>query len=129
MNKKDLRDHETEIAIAAAIAITAGIAIALMMRPKRHPLQTRALKARKRVMRAGEHGMDRARDLQKMAMKRARKGINRGMHFLEDLPIDDIGDQLQDYLDSAKEAIEDTITGELHDLQKTIRRRRKRMGF
>lgn len=122
MNKKNLRDHETEIAIAATVLIGAGICVAMMMRPKRHPLRTK-------MMHAGEEGIKRVRGAGKKAVKKARKGLDHGMDLLEDLPIDDIGDQLQDYLESAKQAIEDTISGELKDLQRSIRRRRRRMGI
>lgn len=128
MNKKNLRDHETEIAIAAAVLIGAGICVAMMMRPKRHPLRTKMMNARNDLMDAGEEGIKRVRGAGKKAVKKARKGLDHGMDLLEDLPIDDIGDQLQDYLESAKQAIEDTISGELKDLQRSIRRRRRRMG-
>jgi len=51
------------------------------------------------------------------------------MEFLEDLPLDDIGEQLTGYLEAAKDAIEDTVKGELQDLRKSIRQQRKRLGI
>lgn len=130
MNKTDLRDHETELAIAAAVVITAGVVCAIMMsRRKQHPIQRKMKHARKKVRKAGELGLDRAKVLGTAATKRAKRGLERGADLLEDLPIDDIGDQLHEYLETAREAIEDTVRGELKDLQKSIRRRRKRLGI
>ncbi len=59
----------------------------------------------------------------------ARRGIERGMEWAEELPLDDVGSQIRDYFEAAKGAIEDTVSGELQDLRKTIRRKRRRFGI
>ena len=111
MSKTDLRDHETELAIAAAVVVTAGVVCAILMsRRQKHPIQRRMNHTRKKVRKMREHGLDRAKILGGVATKRAKKGLERGADLLEDLPIDDIGDQLHEYLETAREAIEDTVS-------------------
>ena len=60
---------------------------------------------------------------------RARRGYDRGVEFADDISLDGIGEHLQDYFEAAKGAIEDTVSGELQDLRKSIRRRRRRLGI
>lgn len=59
----------------------------------------------------------------------ARRGISRGMKWAEELPVDEIGSHMRDYFEAAKEAIEDTVSGELQDLKKSIRRKRRHLGI
>lgn len=59
----------------------------------------------------------------------ARRHLERGVEWAEELPLDDVGDQIRDYFEAAKAAVEDTVSGELHDLRKSIRRRRRRLGI
>ena len=59
----------------------------------------------------------------------ARRGYDRGMEWAEDLSLDGVGEQLHDYFEAAKGAVEDTVSGELQDLRKSIRRRRRRLGI
>jgi hypothetical protein len=55
--------------------------------------------------------------------------MKQGAEWFDELPVDEISDQLRDYFEAAKGAIEDTIKDELHDLRKTVRRRRKHWGI
>lgn len=59
----------------------------------------------------------------------ARRGISRGVKWAEELPLDEVGSHMRDYFEAAKEAIEDTVSGELQDLKKSIRRKRRRFGI
>lgn len=59
----------------------------------------------------------------------ARRSYKRGMDWAEDLSLEGVGEQLHDYFEAAKGAIEDTVSGELQDLRKSIRRRRRRLGI
>jgi hypothetical protein len=68
-------------------------------------------------------------ELASRAMRGAKRGYRRGMDMAEDLSIDGIGEHLQEYFEAAKGAIEDTVSGELQDLRKSIRRRRSRLGI
>jgi hypothetical protein len=59
---------------------------------------------------------------------KARRGYDRGVEFADD-SVSGIGEHLQDYFEAAKAAVEDTVSGELQDLRKSIRRRRRRLGI
>ncbi|MDQ3697642.1 MAG: hypothetical protein M3373_06410, partial [Gemmatimonadota bacterium] len=55
---------------------------------------------------------------------------DRGEDALDALPpMDDVVEQVGDYLSAAREAINDTVSEELRDLRKSIRRQRKRIGL
>jgi hypothetical protein len=51
------------------------------------------------------------------------------MELAEDVSLDGVGEQLHEYFEAAKAAVEDTVSGELQDLRKSIRRRRRRLGI
>jgi hypothetical protein len=63
------------------------------------------------------------------AARGARRGNDRGAEWADDLSLGGLGEQLQDYFEAAKGAIEDTVSGELQDLRKSLRRRRRRLGI
>jgi hypothetical protein len=60
------------------------------------------------------------------------KGGKWAAHRAEDLwdkvPRDEIREHVSDYLGRAREAIDDAVESELHDLRKAIRRQRRRIG-
>jgi hypothetical protein len=62
------------------------------------------------------------------AARGARRGYDRGMEMAEDMSLDGVGEQLRDYFEAAKAAVEDTVSGELQDLRKSVRCRRRRLG-
>lgn len=68
-------------------------------------------------------------DIARRAARGAKRGYDRGMEMAEDISLDGVGEQLQDYFEAAKAAVEDTVSGELQDLRKSIRRRRRRLGI
>lgn len=76
---------------------------------------------------------DRAAAGARWAGPRAARGFNRAMETGEDLvdriPMDDISEHVRDYMDSAKDAINDVVKNELQDLRKAVRRQRKRIGI
>ncbi|MDQ6738538.1 MAG: hypothetical protein M3Z30_12660, partial [Gemmatimonadota bacterium] len=47
----------------------------------------------------------------------ARRGYERGAEWAEDFSLDGVGEQLHDYFEAAKAAVEDTVSGELQDLR------------
>ena len=63
------------------------------------------------------------------AARGARAGFDRSKEWAGDLSLDGIGGQMQEYFEAAKDAIEDTVSGELQDLRKSIHRRRRRLGI
>lgn len=61
-----------------------------------------------------------------------RKGLrwaaDRGEELWDRVPRDEIAEQVGDYLESARETISDTVSEELAELRKAVRRQRKRLG-
>ena len=48
--------------------------------------------------------------------------------MIDNLPLEDIGESLGAYLETARETIDDTVSRELKGLRKAVRRQRKRLG-
>jgi gas vesicle protein len=89
---------------------------------------------------AGERGLegakwagDRAVEGARWAAPRARRGfqaaVDRGGELVDRIPVDDMVDQVRDYVDTARDAINDVVKDELNDLRKAVRRQRKRIGI
>jgi hypothetical protein len=58
-----------------------------------------------------------------------QREVERGTRDLaSQLPVDEVSDAVGEYLASAREAIDDTVSRELKDLRRAIRRQRKRLG-
>ena len=53
---------------------------------------------------------------------------DRGSDLWDRVPVEDIQEQVGDYLESARNAIAETVESELQDLRKAIRRQRKKLG-
>lgn len=67
------------------------------------------------------------------AGKRASRGAawvgERGEELRDRLPsLDDVAEEVSDYLSAARDTISDTVSDELRDLRKSIRKQRKRIG-
>lgn len=127
-----MRDEELDLLTAALIGLTVGVGVTLLIRRGpggRRPLVAGMELAGRGARVAGMAGMTGAKVAGRAAARNARDGWSRGMEWAGELPLDDVGDQLRHYLDAAKGAIEDTVSGELQDLRKSIRRRRRRLGI
>ena len=53
----------------------------------------------------------------------------RGEELIESIPVDDIAEGVREYVDGAREAINDVVRAEMNDLRKAVRRQRKRIGI
>ena len=53
---------------------------------------------------------------------------DRGSELWDRVPIEDVREQVGDYLESARNAIAETVEHEIRDLRKAIRRQRKKLG-
>ena len=86
-----------------------------------------------RVMEGARWAGERAMEGGRWAGPRVKKGfktaVERGGEMIDRLPVDDVVDQVRDYVDTAREAINDTVRDELNDLRKAVRRQRKRIGI
>ena len=58
-----------------------------------------------------------------------RTAVDRGEDLIDRIPVDDVVEQVRDYVDSARGAINDVVKEELNDLRKAVRRQRKRIGI
>ena len=75
----------------------------------------------------------RPRDGARWAGEKSARGYRaareRGEELVESLPVDDIADSVREYVDGAREAINDVVRSEMNDLRKAVRRQRKRIGI
>src|SRR5256885_13326183 len=89
---------------------------------------------------AGDRGLEGARCAGERAMEgarwagpRAKRGfsaaVDRGEDLVDRIPVDEVVDQVRDYVDTARSAINDVVKDELTDLRKAVRRQRKRIGI
>jgi gas vesicle protein len=76
-----------------------------------------------------EHGRDGARWAAKKSARGYRAARDRGEDLVEAIPVDDIADSVREYVDGAREAINDVVRSEMNDLRKAVRRQRKRIGI
>ena len=76
---------------------------------------------------------DRAVEGARWAAPRAKRGFNtaveRGEDLIDRIPVDDMVEQVRDYVDTARDAINNVVKDELTDLRKAVRRQRKRIGI
>lgn len=78
---------------------------------------------------AGERAVDGARWAAPRAKRGFRTAVERGGEMIDRIPVDEVVDQVRDYVDTAREAINDTVRDELNDLRKAVKRQRKRIGI
>jgi len=125
-------DEDFDLLTAALIGLSVGVGVTMLFR--RRPTAPRTALSRgmelagRGARMASMAGATGVRMAGKVADD-ARRGYKRGTEWADDLSLDAVGEQLHDYFDAAKEAVEDTVSGELQDLRKSIRRRRRRLGI
>jgi len=124
-------EEDLDLLTAALIGLTVGVGITMLIhnrRPLGRSLVRGAELAGRGARVASLAGVAGAQMAGKAA-RGARHGYDRGVEWAGDLSLSGLGEQLQDYFEAAKGAIEDTVSGELQDLRKSVRRRRRRMGI
>jgi hypothetical protein len=111
-------DYDLLIAMTLGAAVGAGITLLVRRGPEgRSPAYTAARAARRGAAKAGRYGA-----------KGARQVRRRGAEMIDNLPLEEIGESLGSYLESARETIDDAVARELKSLRKAVRRQRKRLG-
>ena len=78
---------------------------------------------------AGERAMEGARWAAPRAQRGFRTAVDRGEEMVDRIPVDEMVEQVRDYVDTARGAINDVVKDELNDLRKAVRRQRKRIGI
>lgn len=137
------REEQFDLLTAAVIGMAVGAGIALLVRrgpsgvrpimPVMGAMGTGAGLAGRAGLRGARWAGDSLEPAAKWAGKRAKRGgrwaRDRGEDLAERLPsVDDVTDVVQEYLNAAREAINDTVERETRGLRKAIRRQRKRVG-
>jgi hypothetical protein len=113
-------DQQYDLLTAAVLGLVAGAGIAFLLRGRRKP--TAGSLAREAGALAGATAGRAGR-------RGAKWAARRGEDLLERIPVDEITESLGEYVQTAREAIDDTVSHELNDLRKAIRRHRKRLGI
>jgi gas vesicle protein len=78
---------------------------------------------------AGDRAAEGARWVAPRARRGFRAAMERGEELVDRVPVDDMVEQVREYVDTAREAINDVVKDELDDLRKAVRRQRKRIGI
>jgi len=78
---------------------------------------------------AAEHGRDSARWAGERTSRGYRVARDRGEELVDNIPVSEIGESVREYVDGAREAINDVVREELSDLRKAVRQQRKRIGI
>jgi hypothetical protein len=73
--------------------------------------------------------MEGARWAAPRAQRGFRSAVDRGEELVDRIPVDEVVEQVRDYVDTARGAINDVVKDELNDLRKAVRRQRKRIGI
>jgi gas vesicle protein len=78
---------------------------------------------------AGDRAVEGARWAAPHAKRGFRSAVDRGGELVDRIPVDDVVEQVREYVDTARGAINDVVQDELNDLRKAVRRQRKRIGI
>jgi len=150
----DEREQQYDLLTAAIIGAAVGAGITLLLRrgpSGRRPVGPLVRYAGRGAALAGLAGMegakwagsrgldgarwagDRAMEGARWAGPRAKRGfrtaVDRGEELVDRIPVDDMVEQVRDYVDTARDAINNVVKDELDDLRKSVRRQRKRIGI
>jgi hypothetical protein len=118
------RENEYDLLTAALIGITIGAGVTYMLRrgpSGRRPVMPLMKGIGKGAAWAGRKAVAGGRTGAKWAARR-------GEDLWDRVPHDEIREHVSDYMGRAREAIDDAVESELHDLRKAIRRQRRRLG-
>jgi gas vesicle protein len=127
----DSREHQYDLLTATLIGIAIGAGTALLFRrgPQGYRPIGPAMRAAGRGARwAGVKGLEGARWAGTQGARGARWAADEAEDLWDKVPREAIKDRMEDYLESAYDAINDTVESELADLRKAIRKQRKRLG-
>ncbi len=117
------KHDELDLLTAALLGAMVGAGAALMF--GRLGGGRRRKTFRKRVSTAAQTGAKRARG---WGRRGAKWAASAGEDVIDRVPTTEVRKQVADYFENVKEAIDDTVSHELDDLRKSIRRQRKKLG-
>lgn len=120
----DNNDHEYDLLTAALIGITIGASVTYLLRQGpsgRRPVSPVVNGIGRGASWAGHNAA-------RLSRRGAKWAAQRGEDVWDRIPREQIRDGVSDYMGRAREAIDDMVESELHDLRRAIRRQRKRLG-
>lgn len=115
--KSDL-SGDVLLAIGVGLAVGAGLALVARERARRR-------RPAARFQRLTRRGVKEAKRLRDRGVKWA---AHQGDVIRENANVSEIGDSVAEYLETARQTIDDAVTREIRDLRRAIRRERKRLG-
>jgi gas vesicle protein len=115
------KHDEMDLLTAAVLGAVVGAGVALMIGRGGRRKKT----LRTRMSTAAGRGAKRARGWGRRGAKWASSASD---DLADRIPVDAVRKQVAEYFDTVKDAIDDTVSAELSDLRKSIRRQRKKIG-
>jgi gas vesicle protein len=117
--------EDYDLLTAMLMGVAVGTAVTMLLRRGPHGSRPAGM-----LLSAAGAG---ATNAGKWAGRGARRGAewvgDRGEAIRDRLPsLEDVAEELGDYMSAARETISDTVSDELRDLRKAIRKQRKRIG-
>ncbi len=113
-------DASTDVLLAIGVGLALGAGFALVARERAR--RRRPMARLGRFARSGVKGARRLRD------RGTRWALEKGESIRDGVPVSEIGDSVADYLETARQSIDDAVNREIRDLRRAIRRERKRLG-
>lgn len=120
LGRRTKSDPSADLLLAIGVGLAVGAGIALVARQR-----TRRRRPMARLERFTRRGVKEARRLRDRGVKWAE---HQGEAMRDKVPVSEIGDSMAEYLETARQTIDDAVTREIRDLRKAIRRERKRLG-
>jgi hypothetical protein len=121
----DERDHQYDLLTAALLGMTVGAGITYLLR--RGPSGRRPVTPV--LERVGDGASWAGRHAARLGMRGARWAAERGEDAWDRIPRHEIRERVSEYFGRARDAIDDAVESELHDLRRAVRRQRKRLGI
>ena len=121
----DDREHQYDLLTAALIGVTIGAGLTFILRrgpSGRRPVTPVLERVGEGASWAGHHAA-------RLGLRGARWAAARGEDAWDAIPRREIREHVSDYLGRARDAIDDVVESELHDLKRAVRRQRKRLGI
>jgi hypothetical protein len=81
------------------------------------------------IERVGEGASWAGRHAARLGVRGARWAAERGEDAWDAIPRRQIREHVTEYVTRARDAIDDAVENELHDLRRAVRRQRKRLGI
>lgn len=113
-------DASTDLLLAIGVGLALGAGLALVARER-----ARRRRPMARLERFARRGVKEARRLRDRGTKWA---VEHGEALRDGVPVSEIGDSVAEYLETARDSIDEAVNREIRDLRKAIRRERKRLG-